>query len=80
MPNPQIYTTELERFKKKYNMPEYDLDKLVAVDQKFRYVNDFLNKDAAGDNAVTQFINLMSRTLGMCFEANTNVKANGKYR
>ena len=80
MPNPQNYTTELERFKKKYNMPEYDLDKLVAVDQKFRYVNDFLNKDAAGDNAVTQFINLMSRTLGMCFEANTNVKANGKYR
>ena len=80
MPNPQIYTTELTRFRKKYNLPEYDLKALMEVDQKFRYVNEFLNKDTAGDNAVAQFINLMSRTLGMCYESTTSVKANGKYR
>ena len=80
MPNEQIYTTELARFRIKYNMPEYDLKTLMEIDQKFRYVNEFLNKDTAGDNAVAQFINLMSRTLGMCYESTTSVKANGKYR
>ena len=79
MPNPQIYTTELERFRQKYNMPEYSLDAVMAVNQKFQYVNNFLNNDTLGTNSASQFINLMSRTLGMCFEANTNVKANGKY-
>ena len=79
MPNPQIYTTELERFRQKYNMPEYSLDAVMAINQKFQYVNNFLNNDTLGNNSASQFINLMSRTLGMCFEANTNVKANGKY-
>ena len=79
MPNPNLYTTELERFRKKYNMPEYNLKTLIKVDQKFRYVNEFLNKGSVENSRAPQFINLMSRTLGMCFEANTNVKANGKY-
>ena len=79
MPNPRIYTTELERFRKKYNMPEYNLKALMEIDQKFRYVNEFLNKGSVENGRASQFINLMSRTLGMCFEANTNVKANGKY-
>lgn len=42
MPNPQIYTTELERFRKKYNMPEYNLDVVMAINQKFQYLNNFL--------------------------------------
>ena len=80
MPNPRIYTTELERFRNKYNMPaEYDLKTLMEIDKKFRYVNEFLNKGSVENSRAPQFINLMSRTLGMCFEANTNVKANGKY-
>ena len=79
MPNKQIYTTELERFRKKYNLPEYDLNALVGVDQKFKYLNNFLFESSTTANPASQFINLMSRTLGMCFEANTNVKANGKY-
>lgn len=79
MPNPQIYTNELARFRIKYNMPEYDLKTLMEIDQKFRYVSDFLNKGSVENSRAPQFINLMSRTLGMCFEANTNVKANGKY-
>ena len=79
MPNPQIYTNELERFRNKYNLPEYNLKTLMEVDQKFRYVNEFLNKGSVENSRAPQFINLMSRTLGMCFEANTNVKANGKY-
>ena len=79
MPNEQIYTTELERFRKKYNMPEYNLKTLMAIDQKFRYVNDFLNKDKVGNSPADQFVNLMSRTLGMYFEANTNLRADGKY-
>ena len=79
MPNEQIYTTELARFRTKYNMPEYNLKTLMEVDQKFRYVNEFLNKGSVENSRAPQFINLMSRTLGMCFEANTNVKANGKY-
>ena len=29
MPNPQIYTNELERFKNKYNLPEYNLKTLM---------------------------------------------------
>ena len=79
MPNEKIYTNELERFRNKYNMPEYDLKTLMEIDQKFRYVNEFLNKGSIENGRAPQFINLMSRTLGMCFEANTNVKANGKY-
>ena len=79
MPNPKIYETELARFRKKYNMPEYDLNNVVAIDQKFQYLGSFLNKDTVENKPAAQFINWMSRTLGMCFEANTNVKANGKY-
>jgi hypothetical protein len=79
MPNEQIYTTELERFRNKYNMPEYNLKTLIAIDQKFRYVNEFLNKDTITNNSANQFVNLMSRTLGMCFEANTSLRADGKY-
>ena len=79
MPNPQIYTTELERFRNKYNMPEYNLKTLMEIDQKFRYVNEFLNKGSVENSRAPQFINLMSRTLGMYFEANTSLRADGKY-
>ena len=79
MPNEKIYTTELARFRTKYNMPEYNLKTLMEIDQKFRYVNEFLNKDAIANNSANQFVNLMSRTLGMYFEANTSLRADGKY-
>lgn len=79
MPNPQIYTTELERFRKKYNMPEYNLDAVMAINQKFQYVNNFLNNDTVENNAASQFRNAMARTLSMYFEANTKLRADGKY-
>ena len=79
MPNEQIYTTELERFRKKYNMPEYSLDAVMAINQKLQYLNNFLTNDALGNNSASQFISAVSRTLSMYFEVNTKLRADGKY-
>ena len=79
MPNEQIYTTELARFRTKYNMPEYNLKTLASISQKFRYVNDFLNKGTIANSPADEFVNLMSRTLSMYFEASTSLRADGKY-
>ena len=79
MPNPKIYTTELERFRKKYNMPDYDLNALAGVDQKFQHLNNFLFESSTTANPAAQFVNWASRTMAMYFEANTNLRADGKY-
>ena len=80
MPNPQIYTAELERFRSTYNMPaEYDLNALAGVDQKFKYLNNFLFESPTTANPAAQFVNWVSRTMTMYFEANTNLRADGKY-
>ena len=79
MPNPKIYTTELERFRKKYNMPEYNLNALAGVDQKFQHLNNFLFESSTTANPAAQFVNWASRTMAMYFEANTNLRADGKY-
>ena len=79
MPNPQIYTTELARFRNKYNMPEYDLNALAGVDQKFQHLNNFLFEKSTTANSAAQFINLATRTMGMCFEAKTSLRKDGKY-
>ena len=79
MPNPQIYTTELARFRNKYNMPEYDLNALAGVDQKFQHLNNFLFESSTTANPAAQFVNWASRTMAMYFKANTNLRADGKY-
>ena len=79
MPNEQIYTTELARFRNKYNMPEYDLKALESVDQKFQYLNSFLTIGTVGEDPATQFRNWAARTLGMYFETSTSLRADGKY-
>ena len=79
MPNPKIYTNELARFRNKYNMPEYDLNALAGVDQKFQHLNNFLFESSTTANPAAQFVNWASRTLGMYFEANTSLRADGKY-
>lgn len=79
MPNPQIYTTELERFRKKYNMPEYDLKALESVDHNFQHLNNFLFESSASANPAAQFVNWATRTMGMCFEAKTSLRKDGKY-
>ena len=79
MPNEQIYANELARFRNKYNMPEYDLKALESVDQKFKYLNNFLFESSATANPAAQFVNWASRTLSMYFEANTSLRAEGKY-
>ena len=79
MPNERIYTTELARFRNKYNMPEYDLKALESVDQKFRHLNNFLFESATPANSAAQFVNLATRTMGMCFEAKTSLRKDGKY-
>ena len=79
MPNPKIYTTELERFRNKYNMPEYDLKALESVDRNFQHLNKFLFESSASANPAAQFVNLATRTMGMCFEAKTSLRKDGKY-
>lgn len=79
MPNEQIYTTELARFRNKYNMPEYDLKTLMEVDQKFQHLNSFLFESSTTANPAAQFVNLMSRTLAMYFESSTSLRTDGKY-
>ena len=79
MPNEQIYTTELARFRRTYNMPEYDLKALESVDQKFQHLNNFLFESSTTANPAAQFVNWASRTMAMYFKANTNLRADGKY-
>jgi hypothetical protein len=42
-------------------------------------VSDFLNKDTIANNSAAQFVNLATRTMGMCFEAKTSLRKDGKY-
>ena len=75
MPNPQIYTDELELFKSKYKLENYNLYK----EQEFAYVNEIVSKGSISINSAAQFINLASATLSICLGANTKINEKGEY-
>ena len=60
-------------------MPEYNLKTLMEVDQKFRHLNNFLFESATPANSAAQFVNWATKTMGMCFEAKTSLRKDGKY-
>ena len=55
MPNPQIYTDELELFKVKYNLEDYDLYKVQESD-KLRNLGNVLNNGNISGSTATQFV------------------------
>lgn len=79
MPNTQIYTNELELFKRTYNLKKYDLKEIEIVDDKFRLVNDPLTKPSISGSPAAKFTNWVSKTLSIYFETNTMLNADGKY-
>ena len=56
MPNPEIYTNELQRFTGKYNLEEYDLSKLMDVEDKIRRIDDILTEYPTGRTPAERFI------------------------
>jgi hypothetical protein len=79
MPNTQIYTNELELFKRTYNLKKYDLKEIEIIDDKFRLVNDPLTKPSISGSPAAKFTNWVSKTLSIYFETNTMLNADGKY-
>ena len=79
MPNPKIYTDELERFQNKYNMPEYALQSVADTTDKLRGANAFLTGDTTLNTPANQFISWASKTLSVYLETNTALSRSGKY-
>lgn len=80
MPNSEIYTAELEGFKRKYNMPQdYDLKELAVSQQKFQYLNNIITGSDVATTPAAQFKAWAVKTMNTYLEANTTLNANGKY-
>ncbi len=79
MPNPDIYTTELATFTKKYNLSGYDLNSLSTFEERFPYLNDFTFEKTIPDTPAEQFVNLAKKTLFSFLEANTKPNKQGQY-
>ena len=70
---------ELNKFRDKWNLPEYNLDGLMASIQQFRYVDAFLMNATVDNSPTGQYLQLFSRTLSLYFAANTAPNEEGKY-
>ena len=63
------YQEELNKFRDKWNLPEYNLDGLMASIQQFRYVDAFLMNATVDNSPTGQYLQLFSRTLSLYFAA-----------
>ena len=73
------YQDELEIFRNKYNMPEYDLQKTGETADMLRGANAFLTGDAVTSGPERQFIRWATRTLSIYLKTNTQVNEEAKY-
>lgn len=74
-----IYEQELEIFRRKYNMPEYDLQQTGETADMLRGANAFLTGDAVTSGPERQFIRWATRTLSIYFKTNTQANAEAEY-
>ena len=72
MANPQIYEAALEKFRKAYGMPKYDLKDLETLDLKLAFVNH-----TDGSTSAEKFTRLVATTASMYFESMTNLQVDG---
>lgn len=79
MPNPTIYENELTKFNGKYNLKNFDLSTLEKLDEKFRYVDEFLSIDGGGKTQGVQFVNWAAKALSIYLSANTKPNEKGEY-
>ena len=73
------YQEELTNFQQQWDLPNYDLGKLLTSVQQLRFADSFLSGASSDNSPATQYIKCLSRTLSFYFEKNTTPNENGKY-
>ncbi len=71
------YEGHLKEFNNKYGMEGYDLKKTAGIDEKFRYVNEFLMKDSVGGPS-GQFVDWLSKVIRNYFEKHSQFSSDWK--
>lgn len=71
------YEGQLKEFNNKYGMAGYDLKKMAGIDEKFRYLNNFLMKDSV-DGPSAQFIDWLSKVVRNYFEKHSQFSSDWK--
>ena len=71
------YEGQLKEFNDKYGMAGYDLKQTAKIDERFRYLNNFLMKDSV-DNPSAQFIDWLSKAMRNYFEKHSQFSSDWK--
>lgn len=71
------YVGQLKEFNNKYGMADYDLKKTAGIDEKFRYLNNFLMKDSV-DGPSGQFVDWLSKVVRSYFEKHSQFSSDWK--
>ena len=71
------YVGQLKEFNNKYGMEGYDLKKTAGIDEKFRYLNNFLMKDSV-DGPSGQFVDWLSKVVRSYFEKHSQFSSDWK--
>lgn len=71
------YQGQLKEFNDKYGMEGYDLKKTAGIDEKFRYLNNFLMKDSV-DGPSAQFVDWLSKVIRSYFEKHSQFSSDWK--
>ena len=71
------YQGQLKEFNNKYGMEGYDLKKTAGIDEKFRYLNNFLMKDSV-DGPSGQFVDWLSKVIRNYFEKHSQFSSDWK--
>ena len=71
------YQGQLKEFNNKYGMEGYDLKKTAGIDEKFRYLNNFLMKDSV-DGPSGQFVDWLSKVVRSYFEKHSQFASDWK--
>lgn len=71
------YQGQLKEFNNKYGMEGYDLKKTAAIDEKFRYLNNFLMKESV-DGPSGQFVDWLSKVIRSYFEKHSQISSDWK--
>lgn len=73
MPDPKIYTKQLETFNFYYSLTDFSIEKLEIVDKKFRNLDRFLGMPSS-NNSSEPFESWVDRALGVYVDAKTSLR------
>ena len=71
------YEGQLKEFNDKYGMAGYDLKQTAKIDERFRYLNNFLMKDSV-EGPSAQFIDWLSKAMRNYFEKHSQFSSDWK--